>query len=115
MLGYFALGTLASFGLLSLLWALFGWLLPGPKGGVFVFYREPQPEIFARIKWLRSLGLMDSPVIILGPPAQSPWEAAENCTEEALLLRLKQEYDRYYGTGTGNSPGRDQRCGLSEL
>lgn len=114
MLGYFVLGTLAAFGALSLMWTLFGWLLPGGKGCAVVCCGVPYPEALIRFRWLRSLGLLNCPVILVSESAVVGTDA-EKCNEEELLVRLKQEYDRYYGTGTGDSPGRGQRCGISEL
>lgn len=115
MLGYLLVGTLAAFGALSALWALLGWLLPGGKGCVVICYGAPKPEILTRFKWLRSLGFLNCPVILVSDKVSMQWEQAENCTEEELLQRLKQEYERYHGTGTGDSSGRGQRCGISEL
>jgi len=115
LLGYFVLGTLAAFGLVSLLWTLCGWLLPGAEGCAVVFYQTPEPEIFTRFQWLRSLGFLNCPVIVLGNSEKMRLDEMEFCMEEELLLRLKQEHERYYGTGNGDSPGRRQRCGVSEL
>ena len=112
MAGYFVLGTLAAFGLLSLMWLLLGWLLPREKDCAVVFRETPEPEILTRFTWMKSLGLLHCPVMILSDGQQ---EAAENCDEEALLLRLKREWERYYGTGTGNPSGCGQCRGVPEL
>ena len=115
LLGYFVLGTLAAFGLLSLLWTLLGWLLPEEKGCAVVFWGFPEPEILTKIKWLRNLGFLSCPVVVLSDGTETQLEETENCNEEELLHRLKQEWERYYGTGTGNPAGCGQRCGVSEL
>ena len=111
---YFVLGMLAAFGLLSILWVLFGGLLPGGKGCAVVFFGTPEPEIFTRFWWLRSLSFLNCPVIVVTENAKQ-MKNVEICNEEELLPRLRQEYERYHGTGTGDPAGRSQRCGISEL
>ena len=56
MAGYICIGTLAAFGLLSMLWCLFGWLLPSGKNGVLICIGDP--VFLHRFLWLRSLGLL---------------------------------------------------------
>ena len=112
--GYLFWGTLAAFGALSILWALLGWILPGGKGCAVVCCGALHPEALARLRWLRSLGLLNCPVILVSENDFVGTEV-EKCNEEELLIRLKQEYCRYYGTGTGDPAGRGQRRGISEL
>lgn len=62
MAGYICIGVLAAFGLLSILWCLFGWLLPSGKNGVLICIGDP---VFVhRFLWLRSLGLLRCPLRI---------------------------------------------------
>jgi len=115
MAGCFLLGTLAAFGALSLLWALFGWLLPAASGCAVVFYGAAEGEIFTVFKWLRSLGLLKCPVLVVTEEALSGLPDVEYCTGEELLPRLKEERNRYYGTGTADPAGHSQCRGISEL
>lgn len=109
------LGTLAAFGALSVLWALLGWLLPGERGCAVVFFGEPEAEIFTKIKWLKSFGLLRCPVLIVTDGDCPGLPGTENCNGEELLPRLEEERNRFYGTGTGDPAGRGQRRGISEL
>ena len=113
MAGYFVLGTLAAFGALCALWALLGWLLPGGRGCAVVFFGEP--EALTRFQWLKSLGLLHCPVLVVTDGAEAGLPGTENCTGEELLPRLEEERNRFYGTGTGDPAGRGQRRGISEL
>ncbi len=67
MLGFVILGVFAAFGVLCVLWVLYGALLPGFKGGAMVFYSKPDTEeaILRRYGWLRDLGLVRCPLILL--------------------------------------------------
>jgi hypothetical protein len=109
MAGYIILGLLAAFGLLSALWAAFGWLLPGDGGWVVVRYGIPRPEQLARIRWLKSMGVLSCPVLIVAE-AETAEADTEICSGEALLSRLEWERNRFDGTGNGDYPGHHQ-CG----
>lgn len=113
MTGYFVVGTLAAIGLLSLIWALLGWLLPREKNCAVVFRETPEPEILAKFKWLESLGLLCCPVIVLSEWEQALWK--ENCNEEGLRLLMRQMWEEYDGTGTGDIAGHSQCRGVPEL
>lgn len=113
MAGYFVVGALAAIGLLSVLWALCGWLLPGGHGCVLVCYGTPDEGICSRYRWLRGTGLLNCPLVAVDAVQMPPGEDLEQCAGEHLVDRLKQE--RNHGTGTGNFTGCDQRRGISEL
>lgn len=115
MAGYVILGTLAAFGLLSVLWALLGWLLPGGKGCALVCYGLPDEEILTRFRWLRSTGLLNCPLLVVAQDPGSFREETEICSGEELLSRLEWERNRFNGTGNGDHPGCHQRRGVSEL
>lgn len=115
MIGYFILGTLAAFGALSALWAMLGWLLPGAKGSVLVCYGVPDEEILTRAKWLKSLGFLDVPLLIVLQEQEMSYPGTEICSREELLSWLELERNRYHGTGNGDHSGRHQRRGVSEL
>jgi len=111
--GYFVVGTLAAFGGLCLLWTILGWLLPSGKGCALVCYGAPDEGIYARYRWLRSMGFLSCPLLAVSEEEIGCWKEAELCTTEALLARLEGE--RIYGTGTGDPAGRGKRSGISEL
>ena len=116
MAGYVILGALAAFGLLSILWAAMGWLLPGGRGMALVCVGEPDAGILARYRWLRSLGLVACPLIVAAEDAAPmPSDGVEICEPGSLLSRLELERVKIDGTGNGDPPGRHQRSGVSEL
>ena len=117
MAGMIFLGAMAAFGAMSLLWAMLGWLLPGGRGAALVCVGVPDEGLLCRVKWLRSLGLLNLPLLMLaenpGPGADR--EDMEYCTGEALLFRLERERMDGYGTGNGDPAGHRGSGGLSEL
>ena len=116
MAGYVILGVLAAFGVLAVLWAGLGWLLPGGRGMVMVCMGAPDEGILARYRWLRGLGLFSCPLIVAAEEADLPVpEGVELCEPEKLLLRLELERKEIDRTGNGDPPGRHQRRGISEL
>lgn len=115
VIGYIVLGTLAAFGLLSALWAALGWLLPGGKGCALVCVGIPDEEVLTRFEWLRSLGFLTVPLLVVAETERCPWPGTEICSREELLPRLERERKRVDGTGNGDPPGRHQRRGVSEL
>lgn len=116
MAGYIVLGTLAAFGLLSAVWALLGWLLPDGRGCAMVCLGTPDEGICSRYRWLRGMGLLSCPLLIVAEESgEAPEETMEICSREELLPRLEQERNRFDGTGNGDHSGRHQRRGISEL
>ena len=120
MAGYIVVGTLAAMGLLSVLWVCFGWLLPGAKGGALVCVGSPDAALALRCRWLRELGLLKVPLIVVTTDCdqnqtQPTGRAAELCSPEMLVSRLERERRYCDGTGNGDPPGRGQRRGISEL
>ncbi len=116
MAGYVILGALAAFGLLCSLWALFGALLPGMDGWTMVFCGEAEEENFWRLRWLKSLGLLKCPALLVTEKKDGPdIPEIEICGREELLPRLEQERNLTNGTGNGDHTGRHQRRGVSEL
>lgn len=100
MAGNWIGGFLAAFGLLSIVWAIFGWLLPGSAGCVVVYTGNAAPDgTIRRISWLRGLGFLRCPLVI--PDAKlsigerealrrrRPW--VKFCHLEDLVFRLEQE------------------------
>ena len=105
---------LAAFGTLCALWTMFGWLLPGGRGCALVCWGIPDEGILARYRWLRNLGLLACPLIVIaedGPEGKD----AEICSGEDLLFRLEMERKRFDGTGNGDHSGHHQHGGVPEL
>ena len=110
-------GTMAAFGLLSLVWAGLGWLLPGGKGAAVVCWGEPDVGILSRVKWLQGLGLLHCPMLIIAETDETcdPNNGIEYCSPENLLSRLEQERKESDGTGNGDSSGHHRCGGVPEL
>lgn len=115
MAGYILLGTLAAFGAFSVLWALLGWLLPSGRGCALVCFGMPDEGILSRYRWLRDLGLLNVPLLIVAEEGGTEHRGTEICSGEELLPRLEWERNRFDGTGNGDHSGRHQRRGVSEL
>lgn len=65
MAGYFWIAALAAFGLLSVLWALFGWLLPACRRGWLLYPGRSEDLSFVGIYlWLRGMGIVRCPLIL---------------------------------------------------
>jgi len=111
------LGSLAAFGAISAVWVCLGWLLPGGKGMALVCSGEPDEGIRCRVQWLRSLGLLSGPFLVIteAPPDFRQSGDIEYCRPEALLSRLEQERIDTDGTGNGDSSGHHRRGGVPEL
>ena len=104
--------VLAAFGLLSILWAALGWLLPSGQGCAIVCVGAPDTGILSRWRWLQSIGLLRCPLIAV---SEETMDDIEICAGEDLLSRLEMERNRFHGTGNGDPAGRHQRRGISEL
>lgn len=115
MFWYFAVGMLAAYGAVCALWTLFGWLLPSGAGCAVVCIGQPEAEVFARFRWLKEMGFLKIPVIVVTEAAEGEDPRMEICRREDLVSRLEWEWERVHGTGNGDHTGRNQRCGLSEL
>ena len=109
--------VMAAFGFFCFLYVLRGWFLPVGKGCMCVCYGIPDEGMLSRWLWLRNSGMMKIPMVVVTRDLSDPWENCdiELCSPEALLSRLEQERSRIHGTGDGNSSGRHQRRGISEL
>ena len=92
MVGYICVGMLAAFGLLSISWCLFGWLLPGDRGGRLVY--DGDSGFLHRYLWLRGLGLMKCSLTVVDPGFSEAEKlrledrGIEICTREAAASRL---------------------------
>lgn len=115
MVGYLVIGILAAFGVLAMLWAIFGSMLPDCRGCALVCWDVPDEGIVSRYWWLTGVGLLRCPLIAVVSAETPVLEPAERCTGEALLARLEWERRKSDGTGIGDHSGRHQRRGISEL
>ncbi|MBE6977811.1 MAG: hypothetical protein E7438_04125 [Ruminococcaceae bacterium] len=68
MMGYVVLGLLAAFGGYCVLWALFGFLLPGNCRCTMVVLCSPTDEsaLLRRLLWLRETGLLRCGLLLSG-------------------------------------------------
>lgn len=96
MAGWIAAAFLAAVGLLSLLWALAGWMLPLCRKGVLIYRGAPGEWSFApTYLWLRSLGLIRCRLMVIDLDLEEnlrTWmkdQGIEICTAEELPERLK--------------------------
>ena len=107
---------LSGVGLLSLVWAALGWLLPWGQGAVLVCAGLPDEGILSRYRWLRGLGLLRCPLVAV-TEVSSPAipNDIETIDRHALLRRLEQEWEICHGTGTGDPSGHHRCGGVSEL
>ena len=104
MAGHVVLGLLAAYGAFCMLWAVFGWLLPGLRGCVLVCFGQPEVETFAKYKWLRDAGILECPLLVISEEATDTPDM-EICTGKDLLSRLEMERKRFDGTGNGDHSG----------
>ena len=93
-------GCLAFWGAVNVIWTVLGWLLP--KAPTMLLYlcpdnRHPDGAI-ARYCWLRSLGLLHGPLVIVGGCRRAEQEmlagtypGVEFCSPEDLPSRLELE------------------------
>lgn len=96
--------VLAACGVLSILWAAFGFLLPGQRGVVMVCLdgRGKEEAVIRRYSWLRGLGLVRGPLVIIdrGISEQERERLLRMeqdvviCTLENLISSLEQERER---------------------
>ncbi|MDD5863303.1 MAG: hypothetical protein PUD80_01520 [Firmicutes bacterium] len=98
MAGYIVMGTLAAFGLVSALWALYGLLLPPGRDGVLYAPAKPgaaEQSFARRYLWLRGLGLLRCSLIMVDLGLSGPerdWLTDRGitiCSPSELSDRLK--------------------------
>jgi hypothetical protein len=103
--------ALAAFGGLSVLWALFGFLLPEQRGTAMAYLWRNHGEGEQALRhygWLRDLGLLRCPLLLIDCGMTEDERARllrhrpdiEICTLEELPSRLEQERKKLDGTGT---------------
>ncbi|MGM9549351.1 MAG: hypothetical protein ACI3V5_05855 [Faecousia sp.] len=95
---YILLGTLAAFGLVSALWALYGLLLPHDRDGVLYAPARPgktETSFARRYLWLRELGLMRCPLVMVDlglSPGERDWLTDRGitiCSPAEISARLE--------------------------
>lgn len=109
MAALIALTVLGAFGLLCVLWVLFGFLLPGQRGAaaVLMCHGEAAEEaVMRRYLWLYNTGLVRCPLLLvdcgLAPEERTRLEHFPLilCTPEELKNKLEQERTHLGRTGT---------------
>lgn len=90
---------LAAWGLLSALWAGFGWMLSGssPITLVLLCPKAHTGSILARLRWLNWFGLLRCRILLPGyDPADLPrqYENTEFCTLAELSARIEAEREQ---------------------
>lgn len=99
------LALLAAFGVLSVMWALFGFLLPGQRGTAMVCLCRGDGEeesVLRHYGWLRDLGFVRCPLLLVDCGITEEERArlltlkqgVEICTMEELSSRLEQERNK---------------------
>ena len=123
MAGYVIMGALAAFGLICVIWIGCGFFLPDCRGGIAVLSGPLEGKSLVTARrwiWLREMGLLYSPLVVLEETvtdAEREWlccHGFEICSRNALMQRLGIG-EKNVDTGFGDSSGRHQRCGVSEL
>lgn len=105
MAAFIVLGTLAAFGALCALWALFGFLLPGQQGAAAVCLCKSggaEEPIIRRYRWLRGMGLVRCPLLLVDCGLTEEerslllrsGDGIMICTPEELSFKLEQERNR---------------------
>lgn len=104
MVWYFVIGVLAAFGMICILWMLYGGLLGRTQGGVLVCLCDGSREeaLLLRYSQLRSAGLLCCPLILADSSLSLREQeilcrrhpGVEFCTMEQLPQRLEMEKDR---------------------
>lgn len=102
MVAWIVLAVLAAFGVLSVMWALFGFLLPGQRGTVMVYMCQGSEEtepVLRHYGWLRDMGFIRCPLLLVEcgiteaerTRLLSLRQDVEICTMEELPSKLEQE------------------------
>lgn len=120
MLWYFAVGTLAAMGLMSLGWCLMGWLFPAGRDGWLLCPVQGSRAGFVPVYlWLRQLGLVRCPLLVLDLGAEPQLRQALK-RKELIFCTPEQLTDWIIGESTigrrdADHSRRSQRRGISEL
>ena len=119
MAGNVCIGALAAFGLLCVLWLIYGSCCGKTEGALLVVSRGGR-GLVRQCLWLREMGLLTCPMVLIDPELDeldAHWAIARG-VEIWRTSRFGEAEDigeRTYGAGTGDPTGRHQRGGVSEL
>lgn len=105
MVLYVIIGALAAFGLVCVLWACLGWLLPGSTGTALVCAAESggvEEAVIRRYRWLLDLGFLKTPLLLvrhgITPEEEEKllrrYPGIEFCEPEELSSRLELEREK---------------------
>lgn len=112
MIGYLVVAVLAAFGVVALVWAVCGGLLPGCRGDWILCPGRSRQLAFVYVYlWLRWAGIVTCPLIVVDVGLrrqEQEWLAKkgiEVCSGSDLPQWLEWEREGI-DTGDGNCPGR---------
>ena len=94
MTTWIILTVLAAFGGLCVLWALFGFLVPGQRGAALVCICRGDPreeQILRHYGWLRDLGLIRAPMVLVdGGLTEDDRLRLLRCRQDVELLTMEE-------------------------
>lgn len=93
MLSYVLIGALAAFGLMCAVWILCGLVRPKNQKGILLYAGADAQEAAQRYLWLREMGLVSGPLLVLEPEGETAaWLQNHNIeivSRAQLLSRLE--------------------------
>ena len=119
MAGFVCIGTLAAFGLVCVLWLIYGLCCVKAEGTLVILGGAGQ-GLIRRCLWLREMGLLSCPMVLIDPELDEMdglWLRSRGVEiwRTSPLGEADDTGEKKYGTGTGDPSGRHQRGGVSEL
>ena len=119
MAGLVCIGTLAAFGLLCVLWLIYGLCCGKPEGSVLICSGGEQ-GLIRRCLWLREMGLLSCPMVLINPELDEMdvlWLKSKGIEIWSAFPLGKADNigEKKYGAGTGDPSGCHQCGGVSEL
>lgn len=119
MAGLVCIGALAAFGLLCVLWLVYGICCGKPEGSVLICSGEQQ-GLIRRCMLLREMGLLSCRMVLIDPELDEMdeyWVTSRGVKiwRTSSLEKAEDIGERTYGAGTGDPTGRHQRGSVSEL
>ena len=119
MAGFVCIGALAAFGVVCVLWTIYGLCCGKPDGTLLILSRGNQ-GLLRRCLWLREMGFLTCPMVLVDPDLDALdelWVMSRGVEiwRTSCLGEVCDTGDKKYGAGTGDSSGCHQCGGVSEL
>ena len=119
MAGFVIIGGLAAFGLLCMLWMIYGMCCGKCEGKLLIVSAEGK-GLLRRCLWLKEMGLLDCPMEVCIreiDPMDAVWLQMHGIEiwMPGQIGAGTETGAKEHGAGTGNSPGCHQRGGVPEL